>query len=150
MEFDDAQIEDLDAIIELRRRAFEKIAPSHYSLTEVENLLNDYDRAQFSKMIRDRRLFCYKKGTKLYGTAGWEGSAIRHVYVDPDQFGVGIGSNLIEHTILDFKKRTGCERMTAGVIIYARGFYEKSGFNVIARKKAWDGSEFYEMSRPLK
>ena len=150
MELDDAQTADLDAIIKLRHRAFKKLAPLHYSRIEVENLLNDYDRAQISEMIGDRRLFCYRNGQEICGTAGWECEAIRHVYVDPDLFGVGIGSKLIEHTILDFERRTGYKCVKAGVIIYARGFYEKLGFKVVAMKKAWDSSVFYEMSKPLK
>ncbi|MEO1016235.1 MAG: GNAT family N-acetyltransferase [Pseudomonadota bacterium] len=149
MNVDHANRADLADIIDLRGRAFLQLAPQFYSSAEVKNLLADYTTAQILNMIADKRLFCYRLGDRLSGTCGWEEDRLRHLYVDPEFFGHGIGTALLEHTVADFRARTRHRTIQAGVILYARGFYEKCGFQVVSKERAWDGSEYYSMQRNI-
>lgn len=81
------------------------------------------------------------------GTAGWEGENIRHVYVRPDLSKQGIGTSLLSHVESEYRIRTQKPFIRAGVILYARNFYEKNGFRVLSRERDWDGSEYYQMQK---
>lgn len=140
---------DLARIIALRRRAFLRAAPSFYSPTEVQNLLADYDPDQLLTMIADARLFICRQDGDLLGTSGWDGDQLRHLYVDPDAFNRGIGSALLAHTVADYQARTRHATISANVIRYARGFYEKCGFRVVREDRAWDGSAYFAMQRSI-
>lgn len=143
---------ELSDVINLRRRSFLAVAPEYYNPQEVENLIADYDVVQFASMIENQSFFCIRNGNKIVATAGWDSARIRHVYVSPDIFKSGIGSKLVNHVVVDFFSRTTQDEIKAGVVVYAQGFYEKCGFNVLSEETAWDGSAYYLMtrSRPIK
>ena len=145
MNIDYASDANLAQIVELRRRAFLRLAPQFYGAIEVRNLLADYDTDQLRNMVAGRRLFCCRRNGDLCGTSGWHENRLRHLYVEPDCFGQGNGSALLEHAVADFQARTVQLAIWAGVIIYARGFYEKCGFQMVSVERASDGSEFYLM-----
>ena len=138
---------DLQRIIDIRHKAFSRMAPQTYSPVEVDTLLQDYTEDEFLRMIAEERLFVATRGSDIYGTAGWEEKNIRHVYVDPDSFGRGIGTLLVAHAEADYRERTQHPNIKAGVILYARGFYEKCGYQVVIKAKAWDGSDYYSMRK---
>lgn len=138
---------EIDQIVDLRRRAFSEVAPAHYSAREVENLLGDVDVTQLGKMIADKRLFCGLDGAQLLGTVGWDVNYLRHLYIAPSHFKKGFGSRLIEHAVADFRRRTTYDAILAGVILYARPFYEKCGFSALSEETAWDGSRYFLMRR---
>ena len=75
------------------------------------------------------------------------GESIRHVYVKPDLSKQGIGTRLLHHAEDDYRARTQKPFILAGVILYAKTFYEKNGFRVLSRERDWDGSEFYQMQK---
>ena len=140
---------DLGRIIEIRHNAFSRMAPSTYTRAEVETLLDDYTEAEFLEMISDKRLFVTAIDGVIRGTAGWAGTHIRHVYVDPDFFGLGIGTELVTCAEADYQERTHQDFIHAGVILYARWFYEKCGYTLVVRAKAWDGSAYWHMRKKL-
>ncbi|HET7580809.1 MAG TPA: GNAT family N-acetyltransferase [Bacillales bacterium] len=149
MELRPVQPEDLRSIIQLRHAAFLQRAPEFYSAREVENLLNDYNKAELLQMIEDQCLFLYEENGQILGTSGWKSENIRHIYVKPGLMGQGLGRKLLIHAETDYKKRTRNDHIYAGVILYAKGFYEKNGYQVVRREKAWDGSEYYFMRKDL-
>ena len=59
--------------------------------------------------------------------------------MDLNAFERGIGALLTKHAEADYRTRTGHGAIDAGVILYARGFYEKCGYDVLSKAKAWDG-----------
>lgn len=146
-EIDLIQESELSDVLDLRRHSFLAVAPEYYNPQEFENLIADYDVSQFASMIENQSFFCVRHDRKIIATAGWDTANICHVYVSPNIFRTGIGSELVRHSATDFFARTNFDEMKADVIIYARGFYEKCGFKVLSKEKAWDDSAYYLMSR---
>lgn len=143
---------DLSELINLRRLSLLAIAPNHYNAQEIENLIADYDVAQIADMIANDGLFCCRQDNKLIGTSGWGtsgrfGESLCHVYVAPEHFAQGLGSQLVHHTYDDFKSRTNHPMMKADVVTYAGKFFEKCGFELLSKQQAWDGSAYYKMAR---
>lgn len=149
MKIDTTKDTELTQVVDLHRRAFLARAPEFYSPVEVETLLGNYDTEQLRAMIADARLFCCRRNGDICGTSGWDKDRLRHLYVEPTCFGEGIGSALLEQTVTDFQLRTQKQTISAGVILYARGFYEKCGFQVVSKEKVWDESDYYLMRRDL-
>ena len=147
MEIRLARRSEVARIIEIRSDAFSRTAPSAYTEVEVETLLGDYTEEEFLEMISDERLLVAVVDGVIRGTAGWAGKSIRHVYVDPDFFGLGIGTKLMSRAEADYQRRTNRDFINAAVILYARGFYEKCGYVLVAKEKDWDGSEYYHMRK---
>ena len=139
--------EDVEAIIDIRHRAFSHSAPSAYNAAQVRTLLADYEVGEFQTMIAQQQLFVAHTDEELCGTAGWHDNNIRHVYVMPECFGKGIGKLLVAHAEEHYRAVTGHDRIDAGVILYARGFYEKCGYQLVKEAKAWDGSDYYFMRK---
>lgn len=142
-----AKVEDLKEIINIRHHAFLHCAPGFYNPIEVQNLLGDYDENEILWMIDNKNIFVCEKDGEIIGTAGWKDEYIRHVYIRPDFIGSGIGKRLLAHAEVDYMNRTQKGYIKAGVILYAKGFYEKSGFYVVSKEKDWDGSEYYLMRK---
>jgi hypothetical protein len=47
----------------------------------------------------------------------------------------------------DFRERTRASEMRVGVVLYAQGFYEANGYEVLSKDTAWDGNEFQMVKR---
>ena len=47
----------------------------------------------------------------------------------------------MKHAEADSRTRTGHGAIDAGVILYAHGFYEKCGYDVLSKAKASDGND---------
>lgn len=142
-----AQKENLNQIIKIRHDAFLHCAPGFYDTVQVQTLLDDYDENEILGMITNHNIFVCEENGEILGTAGWKEDFIRHVYVRPDFHGQGIGKKLLAHVELDYLNRTQKNYVKAGVILYAKGFYEKNGFYFVSREKDWDGSEYYLMQK---
>jgi GNAT superfamily N-acetyltransferase len=140
---------DLTRIIEIRHKAFSLMAPSSYTEAEVKTLLDDYQEEEFLDMISDHRLFVASASGVIQGVAAWAGTNIRHVYVNPEYSGRGIGTELVTIAEVDYQERTRQTFINAGVTLYARGFYEKCGYVMIAKARDWDGSEYWQMRKEL-
>ncbi len=144
-----AQKSETGRIIEIRNRGFSRLAPLTYTKAEVAALLGDYTEEEFLEMISDSRLFVAVVHGVIGGAAGWSGENIRHVYIDPDYFRLGIGTKLVARVESDYRERTHRDFINADVILYARRFYEKCGYTLIEKAKAWDGSDYYQMRKKL-
>ncbi|MGH2779778.1 MAG: GNAT family N-acetyltransferase [Actinomycetota bacterium] len=136
---------DIPRLIEIRHAAFSKHAPTAYSAQEVEALLGDVDERELTEMIKNHRLFVARKENKVVGLAGWMGSRLRHVYVDPAQTRQGIATKLLDHVEKVFQERTHAKKIKAGVALHAESFYASNGYEVVSQEEAWDGSEYLEM-----
>ena len=144
-----ATIADLGRLREIRHAAFSAQAPNVYSPQEVENLLGDLDEAELADMIDEHQVFVAIADGEIQGLAGWRRINLRHVYVAPGAERKGIGSQLVRHAERDFKNRTGESEIRVGSVLYAKGFYEANGYEVLGKDTAWDGSEFYRMIKRL-
>ncbi len=100
-------------------------------------------------MITGNRVFVAVIDGVIRGTAAWAGGNIRHVSVDPDFSGRGIGTALVARAEADYQERTHHAIIDAGVVVYARAFYEQCGYVVVARENDWDGSVYYHMRKQL-
>lgn len=84
--------------------------------------------------IRD--FFVYEKDGKIIGVAalhmGWEGLAeLRSVAVDPEELGMGVGSELVRACLED---AAGLGVKEVFVLTYVQGFFEKLGFKEASRE----------------
>jgi GNAT superfamily N-acetyltransferase len=71
------------------------------------------------------------------------------MYVSPEETKKGIGSALLRVLEEDYKNRTRNSIIKAGVILYARPFYEKNGYEFLKIDTDWDGSKFNRMQKKL-
>jgi ribosomal protein S18 acetylase RimI-like enzyme len=147
---EDAQPDDVPRLLEIRHAAFARHAPAAYSPAEVATLLADVSQDELQEMIASRQLFVARTATRvIVGLAGWKGTQLRHVYVDPAYTRRGIATRLLGHVEADFRTRTGATRIEAGVALHAEPFYQARGYQLVRRAQAWDGSAYLEMVRPL-
>jgi GNAT superfamily N-acetyltransferase len=143
------RVEDIPRILEIRTATFKHFAPTAYSPEEVETLLADINEADLIQMIEDKSLFVAEKDQQVVGCSGWSGDSVRHMYVSPELTKQGIGTRLLSVLEEDFKTRTHKSVIKAGVILYARPFYERNGYEFIEIAFDWDGSQFNRMQKTL-
>jgi GNAT superfamily N-acetyltransferase len=133
--------------MEIRRQTFSHFAPSAYSPEEVQTLLDDVDPTEVERMIESRSLFVAVDNFRILGSGGWLQDSVRHMYVSPDVTRRGIGSALLRALERDYRERTGKDVIEAGVILYARPFYERNGYDFLRLDTDWDGSQFNRMQK---
>ena len=143
------QLEDISQILEIRKRTFLHFAPSAYSPKEVKTLLEDIKISELEEMIENKSLFVAEENHKIVGCGGWFGESVRHMYVSPEETKKGIGSSLLRVLEEDYKDRTNNSIIKAGVILYARPFYERNGYEFLKIDTDWDGSKFNRMQKKL-
>ncbi|HEY8791050.1 MAG TPA: GNAT family N-acetyltransferase [Actinopolymorphaceae bacterium] len=142
---------DLPRLLEIRHAAFAAQAPSAYTDEQVRTLLDDVDPDELLAMIADRQLFVARLDPdagadgEVVGSAGWQRTRLRHVYVDPAHTRRGIATALLTYVESDFRRRTGAVEIHAGVALHAEGFYLATGYRVVSRETDWDGSEYLAM-----
>jgi predicted N-acetyltransferase YhbS len=141
------QLDDIPHILEIRKRTFSHFAPSVYSEKEVKTLLEDINIAELEEMIENKSLFVAEENHQIVGCGGWFGEAVRHMYVSPEETKKGIGSSLLRVLEKDYQHRTKNSLIKAGVILYARPFYEKNGYEFLQIDTDWDGSTFNRMQK---
>jgi ribosomal protein S18 acetylase RimI-like enzyme len=147
---DDARPDDVPRLLEIRHAAFARHAPAAYSPAEVATLLADVSQDELQEMIASRQLFVARTDARvIVGLAGWKGTHLRHVYVDPAYTRRGIATRLLDHVEADFRTRTGATRIEAGVALHAEPFYQARGYQLVRRAQAWDGSAYLEMTKGL-
>jgi GNAT superfamily N-acetyltransferase len=145
-----ARQEDIPRILEIRYQTFSHCAPSAYSQAEVQLLLDDVDPSEFERMVEQASLFVAEDGAVVLGCGGWLLDALRHMYVSPESTRAGIGSAPLRVVEPDFLARSGHDVIRAGVILYARPFYEKNGYQFVSLETdSRDGSQFYMMRKKL-
>jgi predicted N-acetyltransferase YhbS len=143
------QLDDIPQILEIRKRTFLHFAPSAYSPKEVKTLLEDINISELEEMIENKSLFVAEENHKIVGCGGWLGESVRHMYVSPEETKKGIGSSLLRVLEEDYKNHTNNSIIKAGVILYARPFYERNGYEFLKIDTDWDGSKFNRMQKKL-
>lgn len=142
--------EDVSEILAIRRRTFQHFAPSTYSPEEVKNLLSDIKESELLVMIQNKSLFVAEKNSQVIGCGGWLDQSVRHMYVSPEITKQGLGSKLLDYLEQDYFDRTQNQTIKAGVILYARAFYEKNGYKFLRIETDWDGSKYCQMEKHTK
>jgi N-acetylglutamate synthase-like GNAT family acetyltransferase len=137
---------DIEVVVALRYAALSASAPSAYSPREVVELLDGFDVDELRAMIEDRQLFVAETDGFIVGCAGWRGKYLRHVYIAPDLQREGVGIRLVARAESDFRNRTSAAEMYVASVIYARGFYEKLGYE-LATTRERTGSEPFWMKK---
>lgn len=112
-------------------------------------MLEDIKPAELEEMIENKSLFVAEDNGQVAGCGGWLGDSVRHMYVAPDMAKKGIGSTILRVLEEDYKMRTNNPMIKAGVILYARPFYEKNGYEFLKIDTDWDGSKFNRMQKEL-
>lgn len=134
-----------EVVVALRHAALSAEAPSTYSAREVGELLDDFDIDELRAMIEDRQLFVAEIDGLIVGCAGWRGTSLRHVYVATDVQRGGLGTSLVARAESDFRNRTSETVIHVASVIYARGFYEKLGYELATNERS--GSEPFRMRK---
>jgi ribosomal protein S18 acetylase RimI-like enzyme len=143
------QLDDIPQILEIRKRTFLHFAPSAYSPQEVKTLIEDVDISELEEMVENKSVFVAEENHKNVGCGGWFGESVRHMYVSPEETKKGTGSSLLRVLEEDYKNRTNNSIIKAGVILYARPFYERNGYEFLSIDTDWDGSKFNRMQKKL-
>jgi predicted N-acetyltransferase YhbS len=143
------QVNDIPQILEIREKTFLHFAPSAYSPKEVDTLIKDIQTSELEEMIANKSLFVAEENHLIVGCGGWLGESVRHMYVSPEKTKMGIGSSLLQALEKDYRNRTNNSVIKAGVILYARPFYEKNGYDFLKIDTDWDGSKFNRMQKTL-
>jgi len=112
-------------------------------------LIVDIKTSELEEMIKNKSLFVAEENNQVVGCGGWLGESVKHMYVSPNKVKKGIGSTLLRVLEIDFKNRTKNSVIKAGVILYARPFYEKNGYEFLKIDTDWDGSKFNRMQKKL-
>jgi predicted N-acetyltransferase YhbS len=141
--------EDISKILEIRKKAFSYFAPAVYSPKEVETLLSDINESELQEIVSNQSLFVAEVDGQVIGCGGWLGDSVRHLYVLPQMSKKGVGSALLKVLEKDYRKRTHKSIIKAGVILYARPFYEKNGYEFLKEDIDWDGSKLNRMQKKL-
>ena len=141
-----AEAGDIEVVEALRYAALSTSAPSVYSPREVVELLDSLDVDELRAMVKDRQLFVAEADGLIVGCAGWRGKHLRHVYVAPDSERGGLGTRLVARAESDFRDRTSAAEIHVASVIYARGFYERLGYE-LATTKERTGSEPFWMKK---
>jgi GNAT superfamily N-acetyltransferase len=81
--------------------------------------------------------------------AGWQGERLRHVYVDPAFLRQGIAGRLLRRVEGDYRERTGADEIRAGAALHAVPSHLAVGYTLAGYARAWDGSSYAEMVKPL-
>ncbi len=136
---------DTEVVAALRHVALSASAPTVYSAREVVELLDGLDVDELRAMIEDRQLFVAEMDGRIVGCAGWRGMYLRHVYVAPDWERGGLGTRLVARAESDFRERTSAAVIHVASVIYARGFYEKLGYELATTERS--GSEPFWMKK---
>jgi N-acetylglutamate synthase-like GNAT family acetyltransferase len=142
-----AEAGDIDGVETLRYAALSTSARSVYTQREVGELLDSLDIDELRAMVLDRQLFVADTEGVIVGCAGWRGKHLRHVYVAPGKERGGLGTRLVTRVESDFRGRTSAERIHVASVLYARGFYEKLGYEVATTERS--GSEPFHMKKSL-
>ena len=140
-----AEASDIEAVEALRYAALSTSAPSAYSPREVVELLDSLDVDELRAMVMDRQLFVAETGEPIVGCAGWRGKLLRHVYVAPNSERGGLGTRLVRRAESDFRDRTSGAELHVLSVLYARGFYEKLGYDLVTKERS--GSEPFHMKK---
>ncbi len=140
-----AEAADIEVVEALRYAALSTSAPSVYSPRQVVELLDSLDVDELPAMVEDRQLFVAETGGLIVGCAGWRGKLLRHVYVAPDSERGGLGTRLVRRAESDFRDRTSAARLHVLSVLYARGFYEKLGYELVTKERS--GSEPFHMTK---
>ena len=140
-----AEAGDIEVVKALRYGALSTSAPSVYSPQEVVELLDSLDVDELRAMVKDRQLFVAETDGLIVGCAGWRGKHLRHVYVAPDSERGGLGTRLVRRAESDFRDRTSAPELHVGSVLYARGFYEKLGYELVTKERS--GSEPFHMKK---
>jgi N-acetylglutamate synthase-like GNAT family acetyltransferase len=140
-----AEAADIESVEALRYTALSTSAPGVYTPREVGELLDSLDVDELRAMVLDRQLFVAETEGVVVGCAGWRGKHLRHVYVAPDSERGGLGTRLVARAESDFRDRTSAAKIYVASVLYARGFYEKLGYEVAATERS--GSEPFHMKK---
>jgi ribosomal protein S18 acetylase RimI-like enzyme len=143
-----ATLEDVPAVLAVRHDAFAAQAPQSYTPEEVATLLADVDEQELAAMVEARQLVVAEDEGAVVGCAGWLDGALRHVYVAPRATRHGLGSELVRLVELHYATAGGSE-LAAGVVVYARSFYERLGYETLSQERDWDGSAYFLMRKRL-
>ena len=141
-----AESGDTEVVVALRYAALSASAPSVYSAREVVELLDGLDVDELRAMIEDRQLFVAETDGLTIGCAGWRRTYLRHVYIAPESQRAGLGARLVARAESDFRDRTSAAEIHVASVIYARGFYEKLGYE-LATTRERTGSEPFWMKK---
>ncbi len=136
---------DIEVVEALRYAALSTSAPSLYSPREVVELLDSLDVDELRAMVKDRQLFLAETDGLIVGCAGWRGKHLRHVYVARGPERGGRGTRLVTRAESDFRDRTSAAKIYVASVLYARGFYEKLGYEVATTERS--GSEPFHMKK---
>ena len=140
-----AESGEIEVVEALRYAALSNSAPSAYSPREAVELLESLNVDELRVMVMDRQLFVAGTDGLIVGCAGWRGNHLRHVYLASDLERGGLGTCLVTRAESDFQDRTSASDIHVASVLYARGFYERLGYERLTQEGS--GSEPFHMKK---
>jgi hypothetical protein len=144
-----AEPDDLPRLLQIRHAAFTRHAPTVYSPEEVRTLLADVDEAELREMITERRLFVARYTEEIRRTGRLEGRppapCLRRPRPHPPLHRHDAGCPRRVRPPAPHRRQPAPSRRR----LQAEPSHHAIGDELIAHRRAWDGSTYLEMSKPL-
>jgi putative acetyltransferase len=134
----DYEPDDLDAVLELFRRAVREVASRDYAPAEVAAWAPDEpDRTAWRDRLATGRVVVWEGDGALGGFARLdEDGTIDLLYVHPTRQRRGIARELLADLVAHARER-GVRRLTTEASRTALPFFERQGFRLVARQTVW-------------
>jgi ribosomal protein S18 acetylase RimI-like enzyme len=139
----------ISACLEVRGSAFRDQAPTAYPAEQVVDLLVRDERPGMTEMIAEGQMFVAYVDGIVVGCAGWRGSNLYNLYVDPRFMRRGVGSALLRAVEAQYAAKSGRDIFCVDAGLYTRPFYVSQGYEVLREVTSSDGLAYLEMRKRL-
>jgi GNAT superfamily N-acetyltransferase len=128
-----ATVDDAEAICRVAIRALRETNARDYAPDVIERLAAGFSPPRIAALIASRPFYVSIADGAIIGTANFDGSAARAVFVDPDHQGQGIGTGLMA-VIEDLARAKSMATLHVQSSVTAEGFYKKLGYVAVGEK----------------
>jgi GNAT superfamily N-acetyltransferase len=142
-----ARVDDAAAISALIARTLREVNSRDYAPAIIEDLVRSYAPDRIVARLAERTILVALEGDTIVGTAGFDGAAVRSVFVRPDRHGAGIGAHLVAD-VEALARARGLRTLTVPSSLTAVPFYRRLGYATVREHRHGDELTII-MEKPL-
>jgi N-acetylglutamate synthase-like GNAT family acetyltransferase len=133
-----ARDDDAEAISRVILSALRETNAKDYAPEIIARVEKSFSPIAVRELISNRTVFVAISGQEVVGTAGFDGAAVRSVFVSPDAQGRGIGKQLMAE-VEKTARAIGIATLVVPSSVTAEQFYAKLGFTAV--RDSYHGDE---------